>query len=310
MVQGSSEKVTVFFRYFLTFFLVVTLNFVIPRAMPGDPVVNLFGEEAYLHPEILQEIRKEFGLDKPLIEQYFLYIENLFTGNFGYSFSFHKPVLEVISEYMWRTILLTLPSTVVGVLFGVYVGSLIAWKKKQVEVVLMIVVYSIPVYWLGIIFLYFFSYKAGIFPLGGAISSFEDVNKLILPSTTIVLHLIAINALMSRAIVSGTMNESFIVTAIAKGLKGETVLRRHVIRASLAPIIAMSAIEFGFAFSGSILVEIVFSYPGIGLLIWEAVRVRDYPILQAIFILVAIIVISANAIADLISKAIDPRLRS
>lgn len=298
-----------FFRYFLTIIIVATLNFAIPRAMPGDPVVNLFGEEAYLHPEILKEIKREFGLERPFFEQYALYLVNTFTGNLGYSFSFQKPVLEIVFEYLSRTILLTLPSTVIGVFIGLYIGSLIAWMNKKAWIILMIVIYSIPVYWLGMILLYFISYKAEILPFGGALSSINDIERLILPSITIILHLTAVNAIMSRAIVIGTIKESFVLTAIAKGLERSAILKRHIIKPSLAPIIAMSAMEFGFAFSGSIIVEVVFSYPGVGMLTWEAIKARDYPILQAIFMLIAIVVIFANAIADLISRVVDPRLR-
>lgn len=290
--------------------IVATLNFTIPRAMPGDPIVNLFGEDAYLHREILVELRKEFGLDKPMHEQYFLYLRNLIFCNFGFSFSFQKDVSEIVAEYMSRTLVLSLPSTILGIFLGVYLGAFMVWKRKDEAIVATILIYSIPVYWLGMIFLYIFSFKLNLLPLGGAVGSDMDLERLVLPFLTIVIHIMVLNALMSRAIVAGTLKESFVTTAISKGLKDFSILQRHILRPSLAPIIALTAIEFSFAFSGSALVEIIFSYPGIGMLIWEAIKARDYPILQAIFMVVAAVVILANAIADLISRAIDPRLRT
>lgn len=278
--------------------------------MPGDPIANLFGEDAYLHPEILMELKREFGLDKPMHEQYILYLLSTVSGNFGFSFSFQRAVADVVAEHMSRTLILSLPSTILGIIFGVYFGLLTVWKRKDDAIVATIFIYSIPIYWLGMIFLYTFSFKLNLLPLGGAVGSLVDLSRLILPFLTILVYIVALNALMSRAIVTGTLRESFVVTAISKGLKNNLILQRHVLRPSLAPIIALTAIEFGFAFSGSTLVEIVFSYPGIGMLTWEAIKARDYPVLQAIFLIIAVTVIFANALADLISRAIDPRLRS
>jgi len=304
------DKIILFLKYFLTISIVATLNFAIPRVMPGDPILNLFGEEAYLYEGILMELKREFGLDKPLHEQYLLYLLNLFSCNLGFSFSFQRPVSEVVAEYMLRTLILTIPSTILGIILGIYLALLIVWKGGERAMVIMILIYSIPAYWLGMVFLYIFSFKFGLFPLGGAVNSVIYINRLILPFLTIVIHIIVLNAIMGRAILAGTLRDSFVLTAISKGLKNSLILRRHVLKPSLAPIIALASIEFGFAFSGSTLVEIVFSYPGIGMLTWEAIKTRDYPILQAIFFIIALVVIIANAIADLISRAIDPRLRS
>lgn len=305
MVLGGTEVA----RYSLAIFLILTLNFIIPRSMPGDPTLLLFGEDAAMHPEILEELKKEFGLEKPLFEQYVLYLKNLVHGNLGFSFSFQRPVSDVVIEYLFRTLLLTIPATLFGVIFGFFAGTLIAWRESKYAVYVASIVYSAPSYWVAMLFLYFFSYKLGLLPLGGAVSSFEDLNKLLLPSLVIFLHVASVNALMGRAIVAGVLKENFVVTAISKGLEDAVVLRRHLLKPSAAPLIALAAIEFGFAFSGSMLVEIVFSYSGLGMLAWEAVRLRDYPLIQAIFVFVSLIVVSMNAFADLLSKALDPRLR-
>lgn len=277
--------------------------------MPGDPTLLLFGEEAMMYPEILKELKEEFGFEKPFIEQYLLYLKNFALGNLGFSFSFQREVKDVVLEYLSRTLLLTIPATLFGILFGFIFGALIAWKGLKVAVYVAALIYSAPSYWVAMLLLYFFSFKLGLFPLGGAVSSFSDLNRLFLPSLTIFLHVAAVNALMGRAIVANVFNENFVVTAISKGLKDSALLWRHLLMPSAAPLIALAAIEFGFAFSGSMLVEIVFSYPGIGMLTWEAVRFRDYPLIQAIFVFVSLVVIFANAIADLLGKALDPRLR-
>jgi len=296
-------------RYSLAIFIVLTLNFFIPRLMPGDPTLLLFGEDAAMHPEILEELKEDFGLEKPLFEQYLLYLKNLLHGNFGVSFSFQRPVGEVVAEYLSRTLLLTIPATLFGIVFGFIAGALIAWKKSKFSVYVASMIYSAPSYWVSMLLLYFFSFKLRLFPLGGAVNSIGDLDRIFLPSLAIFLHVAATNALMGRAIVSDILKESFVITAISKGIDNLSLLRRHLLKPSAAPLIALAAIEFGFAFSGSMLVEIVFSYPGLGMLTWEAVRFRDYPLIQAIFVFVSLVVIFMNALADLLSKALDPRLK-
>lgn len=306
-----------FTRYTLTIFLIISINFLIPRMMPGDPIMYLFGEDVYaVSREIIEELRRSYGLDKPMLEQYVIYLQRILHGDFGYSFSFGRPVIDIILERLPRTLLLTLPPTITGSLIGMYLGTICGWRSeraaKKILSVGILVVYSVPTFWLGMLFLLFFSLKLNLFPSGGAPSG-EDIQNFLshifLPFITLTLFTASHNSLLMRGIVIGTSRGEFVLTALSKGLPYTVFLNRHLIKPSLPPFIANAAMEFGFAFSGALLVEIVFSWPGLGLTMWEAVIARDYPLLQAIFVFSALTVVLANGIADLLCVIIDPRLR-
>ncbi len=306
-----------FVRYTLTIFLIISINFLIPRMMPGDPTIYLLGEDVYaIAPELVEELRRSYGLDKPLLEQYVIYLQRMFCGDFGYSFSFGRPVLEIIAERLPTTLLLTLPPTIVGSLIGLYLGTLCGWKaERTIKKILstgMLVVYSVPPFWLGMFFLLFFSLKLNLFPSGGAPSG-ENIQNFVshvfLPFITLTVFVASHNSLLMRGIVTGTSRGEFVLTALSKGLPYTMFLHRHLIKPSLPPFIVYAAMEFGFAFSGALLVEIVFSWPGLGLTMWEAVIARDYPLLQAIFVFSALTVVLANGVADLLCVITDPRLR-
>lgn len=306
-----------FTRYALVIFAILVLNFCIPRLMPGDPIMHLLGEDVYyIAPKQIEELKRKYGLDRPLIEQFILYIERLLQGDLGYSFSFGKPVAAIVIERVPMTLLVTIPSTFFGIVIGAYLGTLTGWRServyKKVLTNFMLLVYSTPPYWLGMILLLVFSLHLRLLPIGGAnlgsdLVSF--ISHLLLPITTLTIFTTVYNTVIIRGIIKGVSEESFVLTAVSKGLGRVRFFNRHLLRPSLPPIIALSAIEFGFAFSGALAIEIVFSWPGIGLMMWEAVLARDYPLLQALFTISALIVVLANAIADLLCVLVDPRLR-
>ncbi|PDM26293.1 peptide ABC transporter permease [Candidatus Bathyarchaeota archaeon B24-2] len=306
-------------RYLTTVFVILLLNFLIPRLAPGDPILYLLGEDVYdVSPEIIEELRAEYGLDKPLYTQFALYLLRLLNGDFGYSFSFGKPILEILSVRVPLTLLLTVPSTLIGILLGVYLGAIAGWRShkfsRKVLSGTMIAVYSIPPYWFAMILLLIFSLHLKLFPIGGAPSFdadlFDFLSHMFLPTLTITVFTAAYNTLIMRGIILGVSNEPFIITALSKGLRKTAFLNRHLLRPSLPALLAITAIEFGFTFSGALLVEIAFSWPGMGLMLWEAVLARDYPLIQAIFTISSLIVVSANLLADMLCMVVDPRLRS
>jgi peptide/nickel transport system permease protein len=237
--------------------------------MPGDPLINLLGQEShYVSAEFIQELKKQYGLDKPLYLQYMYYLINLFQGNWGHSFHYAKPIFGIVCYRLQWTLLLLIPSIILGAIFGIILGSYSGWKRggrydASLTSVLLFF-YSTPGYW---------------------------------------LYLIMRNSVVQ---VSG---EGFILTARAKGLKERKILFRHVLRNALLPLITVIALDFGFMFSGVLLVEIVFSWNGMGTLIYDAVLARDYPLLQGCFLIITICVLIANFIADVIYAIADPRVR-
>lgn len=306
-------------RYSLVVFAILILNFCIPRLMPGDPITYLLGEDVYyIAPEQIEELKREYGLDKPWSEQFILYLARLVPGDLGYSFSFGRPIANIVLERIPMTLLITIPSTFFGIVIGAYLGTLAGWRheraSKRVLTNFMLLLYSIPSYWLGMVFLLIFSLHLKLLPVGGAPPLDSDLptflGHIVLPIATLTIFTTAYNAVIMRGVTAGISEEGFVLIALSKGLSEIRFLNRHLLKPSLPPLIAISAIEFGFAFSGALLIEIVFSWPGIGLMMWEAVIARDYPLLQALFTISALIVVLANAIADILCILVDPRLRS
>ncbi|MCX8205323.1 MAG: ABC transporter permease [Candidatus Nezhaarchaeota archaeon] len=308
-------------RYLVLVFTIVTVNFAIPRLMPGDPLVLLFGEEFYgvalRTPEIIQSLTAKYGLDKPIVEQFFIYLGNLINGDMGYSFSYGRPVLEIIVERLPMTLLMTLPpvaaSLAAGSILGLHLGFRAEKRLKQAASSILVLVRSIPPYWTSMVLILVFSLWLNLTPTGGAPPAGAPaavvISHLALPFLVVFLYDTAYVALIVRGLTIEVVEEAFVTTARSKGLRGTTFKARHLLLPSLAPFLSLAAIEIGFAFSGALLVEIAFSWPGIGYTMWQAVVERDYPLLQAAFTTTALVVVAANALADLASYLLDPRIR-
>lgn len=306
-------------RYALTIMVIIVINFLIPRLMPGDPVAHILGEDVYsmATPDVIEEYRRKYGLDRPWHEQFATYLWNLVHGDLGYSFSFSEPISSLILDRLPRTLLITLPATGLGVVIGALLGAWSGWRRwerpRRAVALAATLLYSTPPYWVGMIMLLVFSLHLRLTPIGGAppagSSILDYATYMALPVTTLLIYMASCNLIIMRGAVIEVAEEDFVAVALSKGLKEHRFLYRHVLRPSLPPLIALSAIEFGFAFSGSLFVEIVYSWPGMGSLMWDAVVARDYPLLQAVFTLSAIIVVAANAVADLLTVLLDPRLR-
>lgn len=302
-------------------FTIISINFFLPRLMPGDPLVFLFGEEVYgasiRNPDLLNALMAKYGLDKPLSEQFMVYLENLAKGDLGYSFSYGRPISDVILERLPITLILTIPSTVISLVAGTAAGLFLGWNpdrlSKRILSTLALVLHSVPAYWLGMLSILVFSLWLRVTPIGGApgagSSLFDFLSHLALPLSVLSIFNTAYVAIIVRGLTIEVSEEPFVTAALSKGLRQTRFASRHLLRPSLPPLLSLIAIEMGFAFSGALLVEIVFSWPGMGYTMWQAVTERDYPLLQAAFTMVALLVIIANALADGLSYLIDPRLR-
>ena len=308
-------------------YFVITVNFIIFMLMPGDPVMMLASQMKLKKPEMIQAVTKAFGLDQPLHVRYGKYVINMLTGQFGYSYVTRRPVISEIGLRLQNTLVLCIPPEIFSVIIGSVLGVIAAHKRGKLidnaNVVISIIGWSLPVYWMAMQFILVFAYQLNWFPSGHSVPDYwrylppqtiwEDwgtrLSHLILPWTSLFLWSYGGYLLLTRATMLECITEDYVVTARAKGLKERTVLFKHTLKNASLPIITEVAIVFGFTLGGAIITEQVFRYPGLGMWIWRSIETFDYPALQAIFYVVAICVIIANLIADLLYGVIDPRVK-
>jgi len=316
----------VIFSIILLFF-VLTLNFIIFELMPGDPMEVFASAKVFTDPAIRDRIAAMFGLDQPLHIRYILYIRNMLTGNFGVSYQHHQEISELLPSRITNTILLVGISTVISIIIGILLGVVAAWKRgstfDNASVIISLITYSLPSFWMGMIILLIFSHYLGWFPSAGIVppewSAHWPTDPLVeisgrlrhlfLPVLTLVLFQYGGYLLLTRATMTEALTEDFILTARAKGLKERTVLYKHALKNASLPLITNIALSFGFMLTGAIITEQVFTYPGLGLWLWHAITFADYPVLQTQFYIIALCVIIANFIADILYGIVDPRVK-
>lgn len=312
-------------QYLLVFIVAVTLNFLLPRFMPGNPLALIAGVDVgLLSPEQRAQIIANSGLDQPLLAQYFAYWGDLFRLDFGFSFRQNRPIIDMIAERLPWTLLITGASLVVSALIGIVLGAASAWRRGRPTDVgtlsLMIALESLPSFWLGMLLVSIFAVQLGWLPSFGAITPagrlegmdavLDVVSHAILPVVTLsVLSVPGVYLTMRYSMLS-VLGEDFIRTARAKGASERRVLFRHVARNALAPVVTVLALRLGYAFGGTVVIETVFSYPGLGRLVFESVSGRDYPVMQATFLVFTVAVLLANLLADLLYPLLDPRTRT
>jgi ABC-type dipeptide/oligopeptide/nickel transport system permease component len=302
-----------------TVFVAITINFILFRAAPGDAVSNL-SRVPHASPALKAALEHQFGLDKSKWEQYWLYLGQLAHGNLGVSFADQQPVSHDLAVALGNTIPMVLLGTVIAIAVGVVTGTLAAWRRggitDHLNTNVAIAFYSFPTQWLGLMLLIFF---AGVLPTSGMTDEFlinpswwehtQDVLKhMILPSATLALTLYGEYTLIARSALLETLSEDYVLTARAKGLSNRTVVRRHAFRNALLPTTTMVALSLGYVVGGAILIETVFSWPGIGRAVYEAVLQRDYPMLQGAFLVLTVSVVFFNLVADLLYFRLDPRV--
>ncbi len=306
----------------VTIVAILCVNFLIFRIAPGDPVRMMF-KDPRVSAKALELQRQKFGLDKPLSGQFAAYLNQLVHGDLGISFWQRRPVTEVIAERIPATLILVVTALVIAVLLGVALGALAGWKSgTRLDTFILsasLTLYSIPTFALGIILLLVFAYVLSWFPLGGIVtpaSGYEGLAyirdvawHMFLPCFSIILWYIGEYVLLTRSSMMDVMGQDYIATARGKGLKESRILRSHALRNALLPVVTLTGINVGFAIAGVIEAETVFSWPGVGRLVYDAVLKRDYPLLQGVFLIFAVSVVLANLVIDLIYGFIDPRIK-
>lgn len=289
-------------------FLGVTLVvFLMLHLAPGDPVILIAGEQTT--PEAYKQIREELGLNRPLYEQYFSFLQGLLRGDLGMSLLRRRPVAELIKEAMPVTIELSLAGLVVSYLIGVPVGILSAVKRNslldQAGMVAALVFVCVPTFWLGLFLMYIFSVQLRMFPVSG----YGGWYYLVLPSLALGLGGAALTARLTRSSMLEVIRQDYIQTARAKGLPGYLVVFKHAFKNALIPIITLLGLRLGWLVGGSISLEIVFSRPGMGRLMVNSILSRDYPVVQGVTLVLAACVMLGNLLADILYAAVDPRIR-
>jgi peptide/nickel transport system permease protein len=306
----------------VTLAFVLVFNYFLFRVVAGDPVANLF-RGRNLSDSQKEELRQQFGLDGSQLEQFFRYLEQTVTLNFGRSYTSNEPVMSEIASRAWPTIALVGVSAVLSALIGVLLGVIAAWnrgrKSDYAATSFTMTTYSMPDFWLGMLLLVFFAVVLGWFPVGGlsdpntpdeGIAYVLDVAwHMFLPALTLTLAYLGEYTLIMRSSLLDTMREDYLVLARAKGLRDVVVRNRHAVPNAMLPVITLVAINLGFVLSGAIAVETIYSWPGLGLLTYQALTGPDLPLLQGLFLVFSASVIVFNFVADLAYAYLDPRVR-
>jgi peptide/nickel transport system permease protein len=307
----------------VTIAAIILLNFILFRMMPGSP--ERATRNPHLTAQIIAENRARWGLDKPLIpDQLVRYVQETLTGDLGYSIKYRgQPVVDVVLDAMWPTLLLIGLGEAVAIFFGLALGARSGWRRggmvDRVGNGLSLIFYSMPYFVIGMPLIIIFAAGLHWFPTSGMVTPGGDKNlveaiidlgrHLVLPLTAVSLGLIGAYSILMRASIIETRAEDYITTARAKGLRDGRILRAHAFPNALLPMVTLIAINLGYVVAGAITAEIVFNWPGLGTLTVQALDARDYPLLQALFLFVAVSVVLANFAADIIYGYLDPRVR-
>jgi len=288
-------------------FGILAAVFVTMRIVPGDPARLVAGPDA--GPEELAAMRQQFGLDQPFHIQFARYLRDILRGEFGRSLKTQRPVLDEIVPRLGNTALLAVLSTLFAVVVGLLAGIVAAARRNSTfdhaTMVVAMMGVSTPSFYLGIVLIVVFAVMLRMFPAGGS----GGVAHLVLPAVTLGASTLGIVARMTRASMIDVLDEDYIRTARAKGVQERLIIARHALRNALLPVIAVVALQFGFVLAGSVLVETVFSFPGIGWLIVESISMRDFPVVQGSILLVTFVSVLVNLAADVLYGYADPRIK-
>ena len=303
---------------------VLAVNFALIHAAPGDPATVIAGEMGGADEAAMAEIRKAYGLDKPLVQQFLTYIGKSVTGDLGISYAYNRPVSELILDRLGPTVLLVLTALLSAIAIGTLLG---VWASKRPQsvgsgaiTIFSLVGYSMPVFWTGILLVILFGKVWPIMPiagmrdvraLGGSAwdTTLDVMHHLVLPALTLSIIYVAQYSRLARTSMLEVLGSDYVRTARAKGLGEFAVTFKHALRNALMPLVTIAGLQFGNLISGAVLVETVFSWPGLGTLALDAILGRDYPTLLGVLTFSAVLVIVANLLTDLSYRWIDPRLR-
>ncbi len=311
------------FHMVITLFAMMTIMFFMFRLLPGDPTMTVVSSAMY--PKAQEAMKAQFGLDKPLLEQYFIYLKNYSTLDFGYSFHSSRKVSELLSGRIVNTLVLILPSMMLAYVLGAFFGALMGWYRGgHFETALVFVATALqaaPVFWIGMLAILFFSINLGWFPPGHLSTpgmfpeqnlsmylSADFLHHLALPFIVHTAYQICFPLLLMRSSMLATIGEDFVEFARIKGLSERRILFNHAARNSLLPVATTIPMILSWALAGSVVIETVFSWPGLGLMMIEGVQRSDFPVVQAAFFLIAVLTIVGTFTADLLYGLLDPRI--
>jgi ABC-type dipeptide/oligopeptide/nickel transport system permease component len=306
----------------LTIFIAITVNFFLFRVLPGSAVSDL-SRVPHATPQFRHALEAQFGLGKPKWEQYLIYIKQLAHGNMGVSYTQQQPVFGLLVNALKNTIPMVTVGTVAAIVIGIFTGVLSAWRRRsaadQVSTNLAVAFYAFPTQFLGLMLLILLggvlpssgmeNYYAHLLGQTSLLDRLKDIGlHMILPALALCLTLYGEFTLIMRSSMLETLGEDYVLTARAKGLSDWQVVSRHAFRNALLPVVTVVALSMGYIVAGAILIEFIFSWPGIGWTMWQAVTQRDYPMLQGGFLILAVAVIVLNLVADLLYFKLDPRI--
>ncbi len=301
---------------------IIVLNFFLLNMAEGDAVDVLAGEAGSATPEYMAELRAKFGLDQPLPVQLLVYLKNIISLDLGYSFRHDMPVSVLIVDRFWPTLLLMVSTIILAVLFGILLGLLAAinlntWKDAVISVFALIT-YATPLFWVVLMMIVVFSINLRWFPTSGmeniaafyeGFDRFVDItHHLVLPTITLSLFYLALYTRLMRASMLEQYGQDYVVTARAKGLPERRITFGHVLRNALLPVVTMAGVQVGALIGGSVIVESVFAWPGLGMLAFESLFARDLNLLLGIFLISSVLVVVVNLIVDVIYCFLDPRI--
>jgi peptide/nickel transport system permease protein len=309
-----------------TILLIVVVNFVLFRAMPGSPE-RILGRNPNVTPELLAQKRAQWGLDKAVFpDQFVAYLGATARADLGFSFVARgQSVVDVLADRIWPTVILFGLGELVAIVIGLALGAYTGWRRGgPVDYVgngLSLILYSTPYFLIGMFLLLIFAATLGWFPTfgmstagmryDGPLEMLADYGShLVLPLTTVAIGLIGQYSIVMRSSIIETLSEDFVTTARGMGLSEDRVLRHHALPNAVLPTVTLIAINLGYVVAGAITVEIVFNWPGLGTLTIDALSARDYPVLQGVFLLLSVAVVLANLVADIIYGRLDPRVRT
>ncbi|MGJ4941365.1 ABC transporter permease [Bradyrhizobium sp. HKCCYLS1011] len=301
---------------------IVVLNFFLIRLAPGDPAVVMAGEAGASDKVFVEQLRQKFGLDRPLPEQLLIYVKGIASFDLGFSFRQQAPVSKLIAERLPATLLLTLSAFVISLALGILLGALAARFAGTVMdtaiTVLALIFYATPLFWIALIAILLFSVWVDWLPsfgyetVGANYTGFRhalDVGAhLVMPAATLGLFFMATYTRMTRASMLEVKRLDFVKTARAKGLRDSVILRRHVLRNALLPVVTLAGVHAGTLVGGAVLTETVFAWPGIGRLMYDALIQRDYNLLLGVFVVSSAMVLIFNLVTDLVYRLVDPRI--
>ena len=308
----------------ITIFAVATILFVLFRMLPGEPTMQVISPA--MDPAVQERMKDAFGLNEPLWKQYLIYMKNLVTLEWGRSFVSAQEVTDILGYRFWNTVLLMAAGMCMTLVLGIGMGIIMAWRRNGpvdlIGTVVGLIFQAAPPFITGLLLLMVLSYRLGLFPTGGMyapggrpdgiidlLTTADFWHRLVLPTLTVGMYYIATPMLIMRDSMLEVLGSDFIELARAKGLKSRVIMLRHAARNALLGVVTIAGIMIGFAIGGQVVVESLFSWPGMGQLMVESAAQHDYPVAQGTFLMLAILVISLNFLTDVLYSYLDPRIK-